>query len=151
MREGIVAGLTSRNYRRAVESVVDGYGIEKSSVSRKFVAASAAQLQELCEKKLGDLDLVAILIDGIHFGQQVLVVALGIATSGQKHVLGVWQGATENTAVVKDLLGRPGGARAKPGATLLVCDRWGQGPARRHRAGVRQSCRSATLPVAQTA
>jgi hypothetical protein len=47
VREGIVAGLTSRNYRRAVQSVVDGYGIEKSSVSREFVQASAAQLQEL--------------------------------------------------------------------------------------------------------
>src|SRR5487761_73361 len=63
VREGIVAGLTSRNYRRAVESVVEGYGIEKSSVSRQFVAASAAQLKKLCEKKLDDLDLVAILID----------------------------------------------------------------------------------------
>ena len=39
VREGIVAGLTSRNYRRAVQSVVDGYGIEKSSVSREFVQA----------------------------------------------------------------------------------------------------------------
>ena len=104
VREGIVAGLTSRNYRRAVESVVEGYGIEKSSVSREFVAASAAQLQELCEKKLDGLDLVAILIDGIHLGQQVLVVALGIETSGIKHVLGLWQGATENTTVVKELL-----------------------------------------------
>src|SRR5579885_2806699 len=104
VREGIVAGLTSRNYHRAVESVLDGYGIAKSSVSREFVQASAAQLKKLCERKLNALDLVAILIDGIHFGQQVLVVALGIATSGQKHVLGVWQGATENTAVVKDLL-----------------------------------------------
>ncbi len=104
VREGIVAGLTSRNYRRAVQSVVDGYGIEKSSVSREFVAASAAQLKKLCEKKLDGLDLVAILIDGIHLGKQVLVVALGIETSGKKHVLGLWQGATENTAVVKDLL-----------------------------------------------
>ena len=104
VREGIVAGLTTRNYRRAVESVVEGYGIEKSSVSREFVAASAAQLQELCEKKLGELDLVAILIDGIHLGKQVLVVALGIAISGRKHVLGLWQGATENTTVVKELL-----------------------------------------------
>jgi len=58
--------------------VVDGYGIEKSSVSREFVQASAAQLQELCEKKLGDLDLVAILIDGIHLGVRVLVVALAL-------------------------------------------------------------------------
>ena len=104
VREGIVAGLTSRNYRRAVQSVVHGYGIEKSSVSREFVQASAAQLQELCEKKLGDLDLAAILIDGIHLGKQVLVVALGVEITGQKHVLGLWQGATENTTVVKELL-----------------------------------------------
>jgi putative transposase len=104
IREGIVAGLSSRNYRRAVQSVVDGYGIEKSSVSREFVQASAAQLQELCEKKLSDLDLAAILIDGIHLGKQVLVVALGIEISGEKHVLGLWQGATENTTVVKELL-----------------------------------------------
>lgn len=104
VREGIVAGLTTRNYRRAVESVLDGYGIEKSSVSREFVQASAAQLQELCERRLEDLDLVALLMDGIEIGKQVLVVALGIESSGQKHVLGLWQGATENTTVVKSLL-----------------------------------------------
>ena len=104
VREGIVAGLTSRNYRRAVESVIAGYGIEKSSVSRQFVAASAAQLKKLCEKKLDERNLVAILIDGIHLGQQVLVVALGIENSGEKQILGLWQGATENTTVVKELL-----------------------------------------------
>jgi putative transposase len=104
VREGIVAGLTSRNYHRAVQSVLEGYGIEKSSVSRQFVQASAAQLKKLCEKKLDDLDLVAILIDGIHLGQHVLVVALGIDSGGKKHVLGLWQGATENTTVVQALL-----------------------------------------------
>ena len=104
VREGLLAGLTTRNYRRAVQSVVHGYGIEKSSVSREFVTASAAQLQELCEKKLHDLDLVALLIDGKGVGGQTVVVALGIETSGQKHVLGLWQGATENTTVVKALL-----------------------------------------------
>jgi transposase-like protein len=104
VREGIVAGLTSRNYRRAVQSVLEGYGIEKSSVSREFVVASTAQLKTLCEKKLNELDLVAVLIDGIHLGQQVLVVALGIESSGKKHVLGLWQGATENTTVVQALL-----------------------------------------------
>jgi putative transposase len=104
VREGIVAGLTSRNYQRAVERVLDGYGIQKSSVSREFVQASAAQLKKLCERNLAELDLVAILIDGIHFGKQVLVVALGIESRGEKHVLGLWQGATENTVVVKDLL-----------------------------------------------
>jgi len=83
---------------------LDGYGIEKSSVSREFVQASAAQLKTLCEKKLNELELVAVLIDGIHLGQQVLVVALGIESSGNKHVLGLWQGATENTTVVQALL-----------------------------------------------
>jgi len=104
VREGVVAGLSTRNYRRAVESVVEGYGIEKSSVSRQFVTASSNQLRALCERRLEDLHLVVLMIDGIHFGGQVLVVALGIAESGEKHVLGVWQGATENTTVVKGLL-----------------------------------------------
>jgi transposase-like protein len=97
-------GLSTRNYRRAVESVLDGYGIEKSSVSRQFVAASAEQLRVLCERRLEKLKLVALLIDGIHFGGQVLVVALGVDESGVKHILGLWQGATENTTVVKALL-----------------------------------------------
>ena len=66
--------------------------------------ASAAQLKELCERKLDELELVALLIDGIDIGKQVLVVALGIEHSGKKHVLGLWQGATENTSVVKSLL-----------------------------------------------
>lgn len=104
VREGVVAGLSTRNYRRAVESVLEGYGIEKSSVSRQFVAASSNQLRVLCERRLEDLNLVVLMIDGIHFGGQVLVVALGIAEGGEKHVLGVWQGASENTAVVKGLL-----------------------------------------------
>jgi putative transposase len=104
VREGVVAGLSTRNYRRAVESVLEGYGIEKSSVSRQFVAASGNELRALCERRLEDLNLVALMIDGIHFGGQVLVVALGIAEGGEKHVLGVWQGATENTTVVTGLL-----------------------------------------------
>jgi transposase-like protein len=104
VREGIVAGLSTRSYRRAVHSVLEGYGIEKSSVSREFVAASAAQLKELCERKLGELELVAILIDGKQLGGETVVVALGIAITGEKHVLGLWQGATENTLVVKSLL-----------------------------------------------
>jgi putative transposase len=104
VRERMVAGLSTRNYRRAVESVLDGYGIEKSSVSRQFVAASAEQLRVLCERRLEKLKLVALLIDGIHFGGQVLVVALGVDESGVKHILGLWQGATENTTVVKALL-----------------------------------------------
>ena len=104
VRERMVAGLSTRNYRGAVESVLEGYGIAKGSVSRQFVEASSNPLRVLCERRLEDLHLVVLMIDGIHFGGQVLVVALRIADSGEKHVLGVWQGASENTAVVKGLL-----------------------------------------------
>src|SRR5580704_8424087 len=55
VRERLVAGLSTRNYRRAVESVVEGYGIAKSSVSRQFVEASSNQLRVLCERRLEDL------------------------------------------------------------------------------------------------
>ena len=137
VREGIVAGLTSRNYRRAVQSVVEGYGIEKSSVSREFVAASASQLQQLCEKKLGDLGLVAIMIDGIHLGKQVLVVALGIEISGEKHVLGAVAGRDGKHHGREGTAGRSGGAWAKPGEALLVCDRWSESAARGDRTRVR--------------
>ena len=66
-----------------MDSVLEGYGIEKSSVSRQFVAASSNQLRALCERRLEDLNLVVLMMDGIHFGGQVLVVALGIAEGGK--------------------------------------------------------------------
>jgi putative transposase len=102
--ERLVCGLSTRKYRRAVQSVLDGYGIGKSSVSRHFVRATAQQLRELCERRLEQLDLVALLIDGIEFAGQTLIVALGVEENGAKHVLGLWQGATENATVSKALL-----------------------------------------------
>ena len=65
VRERMVAGLSTRNYRRAVESVLESCGIEKSSVSRRFVAASSNQLRVLCERRLEDLNLVVLMIDGL--------------------------------------------------------------------------------------
>jgi hypothetical protein len=60
--ERIVCGLSTRKYRRAVQSVLDGYGIRKSSVSRHFVRATAEQLRALCERRLEKVNLVALLI-----------------------------------------------------------------------------------------
>ena len=102
--ERIVCGLSTRKYRRAIEAVLDGYGIARSSVSQHFVRATAQQLRELGERRLDELALVALLIDGIEVAGQTLVVALGVGEDGAKHVLGLWQGATENTTVVKALL-----------------------------------------------
>ena len=102
--ERVVCGLSTRKYRRAVQSVLDGYGIRKSSVSRHFVRATANQLRELCERRLENLRLVALLVDGIEFAGQTLIIALGVEENGSKHVLVLWQGATENATVCKALL-----------------------------------------------
>ena len=102
--ERVVCGLSTRKYRRAVQATLQGYGIRKSSVSRHFVRATAEQLRELGERRLENLQLVALLIDGIEFAGQTLIVALGLEENGVKHVLGLWQGATENTTVCKSLL-----------------------------------------------
>jgi putative transposase len=104
VREGLVCGLSTRKYQRAVQTVLKGYGIAKSSVSRQFIRATADELRQLCERRLENLKLVAVMIDGIEHAGQVMVVALGLDESGAKHLLGLWQGATENATVVKALL-----------------------------------------------
>jgi len=74
-------------------------------VSRHWKAISTKELQKITERSLQDIDPVAILIDGVHFDEHVLVVSLGVSADGQKHILGIRQGATENAELCKELLG----------------------------------------------
>ena len=107
--ERMLAGLSTRRYPVGLEPV--GQRVEqtaratsKSAVSRRFVAATETALAELLSAPLGELDLVALMIDGVHFGEHLCVVALGIGIDGTKHPLGLVEGSTENTTVVTDLL-----------------------------------------------
>ncbi|MGB7467546.1 MAG: hypothetical protein WBW14_31970 [Candidatus Acidiferrum sp.] len=68
----MVSGLSTRNYRPAVESVLEGYGIEKSSVSRQFVAATSNQLRVLCERRLVGSRALRAGVEHV-FGEQVEV------------------------------------------------------------------------------
>ena len=81
-----------------------GVATSKSAVSRRFVAATETALAELMSRDLSGLDLVAFMVDGVHFGEHTCVVALGIGIDGVKHPLGVEEGSTENAAVVTDLI-----------------------------------------------
>jgi putative transposase len=107
--ERMLAGLSSRRYTAGLEPA--GQAVEeaaastsKSAVSRRFVAATETALAELMSRRLDDLDLVAFMVDGVHFGEHTCVVALGIGSDGTKHPLGVEEGSTENAAVVTDLI-----------------------------------------------
>jgi putative transposase len=105
----MLAGLSTRRYPVGLEPV--GQRVEaaarstsKSAVSRRFVAATETALADLLAAPLHELDLVALLVDGVHFGEHLCVVALGIGIDGTKHPLGLAEGSTENTSVVSDLL-----------------------------------------------
>src|SRR5947208_494219 len=95
--------VSTRNYAAAIDDCLEGYGIDKSSVSRQWKAATAAELQKLIQRPV-PVDLAALLIDGQYFRKECLIVALGVDQQGQKHVLGLWQGATENSTLVRELL-----------------------------------------------
>ena len=85
--------------------VIAGDGTSKSAASRRFVALSAERLAEWMASDLSKLDLLVIQIDGLHIGNDlVLVAALGIDGDGHKHPLGLVEGATENAAVVQALI-----------------------------------------------
>ena len=107
--ERMLAGVSTRRYPVALEPVghriEDGAGsTSKSAVSRKFVAMTETALADLLAKDLSGLDLVALMIDGVHFADHLCVVALGIDLDGTKYPLAVIEGSTENTTVVRGLL-----------------------------------------------
>ena len=106
----MLAKLSCRRYRAGLEPVGEAVqaaarSTSKSAVSRRFVKATETALAELMAADLSELDLVAMMIDGVYFGEHLCVVALGIALDGTKHPLGLVEGSTENTTTVTDLLG----------------------------------------------
>jgi putative transposase len=101
----MMRGLSTRNYGAVVKDFHNAYGIEKSAVSENFIEASREKVKQLMERRLSELRLCAIVIDGTPFKDRQMIVALGIGCDGRKTVLGLREGATENTAVVSALLG----------------------------------------------
>jgi putative transposase len=105
--EQMLVGVATRQYARSLEplpSTMPTRGTSKSAVSRRFVVKTAAQLAAWRATALDAIDLVALLIDGVHIGEHCIIVALGIDHTGAKHALGLWDGSTENAAVSQSLL-----------------------------------------------
>jgi putative transposase len=107
--ERMLAGLSTRNYGAGLEPVgqtveAAAAGTGKSAVSRRFVAATESALKDLLSADLSTVDLVAVMVDGVHFGEHCCVVALGIGIDGTKHPLALVEGSTENATLVTDLL-----------------------------------------------
>jgi putative transposase len=119
----MVRGVSTREYEHVVDIARDGFGVAKSSVSRAFVRASAAEVQTLAERRFDGQRFAVVMIDGVEYAGETMIVAMGITEDGTKRILGLRQGATENavicTALLEDLQER-GLDTTQP--TLLVLD-----------------------------
>ena len=100
----VLRGLGCRNYQETAALVPEVFGLSASTVSRRFIRASAAKLQALMERDLSGVDLVALFLDGKSFGDDEMVIAIGVTLAGKKVVLGMVQTASENTAVCRAFL-----------------------------------------------
>ena len=119
----LVRGVSCRDYEGVVDLAREGFGVQKSSVSRSFVKASADEVRQLAERRFDGVRIPVIYLDGVQYAGETMTVALGVLENGAKRVLGVRQGATENaavcTALLEDLQQR-GLDTSQP--TLLVLD-----------------------------
>jgi putative transposase len=121
--EQMVLGVSTRGYARSLEPLPEAVAvrsISKSAVSERFVYGTERKLAELMSRDLRQLRVVALLIDGVHFGEHVVLAAVGVDEHGDKHVLGLREGATENAAAVRALLADLVERGLDPNRALLI-------------------------------
>ena len=104
MLELLLAGLGTRSYGKAIGEMAETAGVSKSSVSRQAAEAAGERLKELAERRLDDRDYLIVYVDGIQFGGHHVLAALGVDDKGNKRVLGLREGASENAVVALALL-----------------------------------------------
>lgn len=130
----ILLGLSCRHYEACAEAVPGAFGLRPSTVSRRFIRASARHLRALSERRLDREELVAVMLDGKTFADDAMGMALGITRQGQKTILGFVQTATENervcAAFLRELVAR-GSARSRASSASSTAPRACARPSRR--------------------
>ena len=92
----ILGGLSCRDYEKSSRMDPESFGLSASTVSRRFIEASAAKLREIQDRRLESLDIVAVFLDGKVFAEEGVVLAVGVTIQGEKKLLGFLQTTTEN-------------------------------------------------------
>lgn len=132
----LVCNVSTRKYARVVHRCADELGISKSAVSRQFVKQSAQAWAQLMSRDLSKTDFVAVYVDGIIVAKHHIIAAVGVDAQGNKHVLGLAPGSSENAKVVKDLFN----ALAQRGFDLNVPRLWVIDGSKALRSGIEQLC-----------
>lgn len=115
----LMRGVSTRNYKEVLPAMAESVGMSKSAVSREFQEVSEEALKELCERRFEEKDILVIYLDGLIFGGHHVLVALGVDVQGNKHVLGLTEGGSENAVVAKGLLEDLVARGVKPGRRRL--------------------------------
>ena len=102
----LLRGVSTREYAEVLPQMAETVGVSRSAISRQAVEASVEQLQQLQERRWEGVEILVIYIDGQRFAEHHVISAVGVDAEGQKHILGIEPGATENAAAVKRLLTR---------------------------------------------
>ena len=134
-----------------VPAPVVSRGTSKRAVRRRFVAKTRAQLDAWPSQPLDGLDLVGLVLEGVHVGEHGLIVALGIAADGQKHALGLWEGATEKATLCQSLLAKLQSRGLRTDRSLLVIREGSKALRKAVRDPLRRRRARPTLPGAQAA
>ncbi len=100
----VLHGLSCGNYRECSEAIPEALSLSSSTVSRRYIRASTRKLKELMERRLDAYDFVAVVLDGKRFGQDGIIMAIGVTMSGEKVVLGLIQSGSENHTVCREFL-----------------------------------------------
>ena len=100
----ILHGLSCRSYKACAEAVPEAFGMSGSTVSKRYVRASARELKKLCERRLEGYDFVVLILDGKTFGTDEMVIALGVTLDGRKIPLGFVQTGAENERIGREML-----------------------------------------------
>ena len=104
MLGALLRGVSTREYQEVLPQMAATVGVSRNTISRKAIDASVEQLQTLQERRWENVEILVIYIDGQRFADHHILSAVGVDAEGQKHILGIEPGATENSASVKRLL-----------------------------------------------
>jgi putative transposase len=104
MMQIMIDGVSTRRYKNVIPEMAESVGISKSAVSRANIEAGEKLLKELAERRFDQLDILIIYLDAIVLGDYHVLGAIGVDSTGSKHVLGLRAGSSENTVVATELL-----------------------------------------------
>ena len=101
---GVLLGLSMRDYSKVIDHLGEGFGMSKSSISRSFIDRTEEKLKEFESRSLEPLQIIALFIDGKYLSKEQIIICMGVTLQGEKIPLGFVQTTTENSVPIKDML-----------------------------------------------